>query len=138
MVKKICLIAVVGLLTLNSSFSQDQSVVEEPAKQLVRAGNKTTFGNGPSDVAAYLTEQRIAEKSKIDYKRAAFRLTIDHQGKVTEASRFFGGITPEIEEQLSAAFLRMPVWKTTIEANQLSVVYVVVIVKNQQITTELY
>lgn len=138
MVKKLCIAAAVGLLTLNCGFSQEQLAVEEPAKQLVRSGNKTTFGAGPSDVTAYLIEQRIAEKSGIDYKRAAFRLTIDHSGKVTEASRFFGGITPEIEAQLSAAFLRMPVWKTTIETNQLSVVYVVVIVKNQQITTEIY
>lgn len=136
--RRICLSLVWACCFLSVGLAQSDNTAAAQQVQLVRAGDKTTYGTSPKDLSTYLMEQHIADASMITYKRAAFRLTIDHQGKVTGATRFFGGITPEIETKLVHAFLQMPAWKTTVEPHQQSVIYVVVIVSNQQITTEIY
>lgn len=124
------------LLSTGIGFSQ-VTTTADPVK-LVRAGNKTTYGSSQSQVAEYLRTKGITPGEGESYRRAAFKLIIDHTGKVVGSEKFFGGIATESDQKINAAFLEMPLWKTSIAENERSVVYVVVTLQNQTITTELY
>lgn len=117
---------------------EDTRARSEADYTLVKGGETTRFGRSQSDVTEYLNGKRLIPDESIGYRRAVFRLTIDSSGKVFGASRFYGSITPEIESSLIAAFMEMPLWKTSVREDQLSVVYIVVTVRKQEITTELY
>jgi hypothetical protein len=127
-----------SLLSVTMGFSQATTESQTDPVKVVRSGNKTTFGTGQQSVAEYLISKNISIGEGITYKRAAFKLLIDHQGKVVESSRFYGGISSEIDAKIVAAFLTMPKWNTSISANEQSMVYVVVTLQNQVLTTELY
>lgn len=136
MMKKLLLIPLV-LLTAGHAVSQDPAT-DKPSKQLVSGARKTTFGTSQQAVGEYLMQQQLLPNADIAFRRVAFRLLIDHTGKVTEATPFFGGISPDMDDKIARSLLQMPVWKTTIQEDQLSVVYVVVAVQQKSITTELY
>lgn len=104
----------------------------------VHSSDKATFGTSKNAVSDYLTAQDLLPQEFPAFKRAAFRLIIDHTGRVTEASKFFGSISPELDTQLAQVFVKMPNWKTTMSEGEKSVVYVVVTIENRVITTELY
>jgi hypothetical protein len=127
-----------SLLSVTMGFSQATTGSQTDPVKVVRSGNKTTFGTGQQSVAEYLISKNISIGEGITYKRAAFKLLIDHQGKVVESSRFYGGISSEIDADIMAAFLTMPKWNTSISANEQSMVYVVVTLQNQVLTAELY
>lgn len=119
--------------------AQTNATTNTPVTPTFHGGNKSArFGDHPSAIADYLTAQHVLSGETIAFKRAVFRLLIDNDGKVTEAKLFYGGIAAATEEKTIAAMYRMPAWKTTLKAGEQSMVYVVVQVKEQVITTELY
>jgi len=119
--------------------SQTTPTSNTPVLKTVHGSQGTVrFGQNPSAVADYLTSRNLLSEETITFKRAIFRLLIDQQGKVTDASLFSGGITLGVNEQMVAAFRSMPAWKTTLKAGEQAMVYVVVQIKEQIITTELY
>jgi hypothetical protein len=136
--KQLLLSISMSLLSVSVGFSQTGSTNQVDPVKVVRSGNKTTFGAGQQAVTEYLISKNISVGEGITYKRAAFKLLIDNQGKVVEASRFYGGISSQIDADIIAAFDSMPKWNTTLSANEQSVVYVVVTLQNQVLTTELY
>lgn len=136
--KQLLLSISLSLISVSVGFSQTVSANQTDPVKVVRAGNKTTFGKGQQSVADYLISKNISVSEGITYKRAAFKLLIDHQGKVTDASRFYGGISSEIDAEIMAAFYAMPNWNTTVSENEQSMVYVVVTLQNQVLTAELY
>lgn len=129
---------ILSLLIVVSGMSYSQGTTEPDPVKLVRAGNKTTFGTNQNEVAEYLRTKGITPGEGESYRRAAFKLIIDHSGKVVESEKFFGGIATDQDKKIAAAFLEMPQWKTSIAENERSVVYIVVTLQNQSITTELY
>ena len=134
--KQFLIILQLLIFNVGMAFSQGATVAD-PVK-LVRAGNKTTYGSGQNAVAEYLRTKGIAPGEGETYRRAAFKVLIDHTGKVVGAEKFFGGISTELDGKIATAFLEMPNWKTSIAENEQSVVYIVVTLQNQSITTELY
>lgn len=125
-------------LMLSGGWTFSQVTTPTDPVKLVRAGNKTTFGTGQSAVADYLKTKGIAPGEGESYRRSAFKLIIDQKGKVISAEKFFGGISTDLDQKIEAAFLQMPLWTTTIAENEQSVVYIVVTLQHQTITTELY
>ncbi|HLP53673.1 MAG TPA: hypothetical protein VK151_01535 [Fluviicola sp.] len=136
--KQLLLSISLSLVVVSVGFSQATAANQADPVKVVRAGNKTTFGTGQQAVADYLVSKNISTGEGITYKRAAFKLLIDYQGKVVEASRFYGGISSQIDADIIAAFSTMPKWNTSISENEQSMVYVVVTLQNQVLTTELY
>ncbi len=136
MIKHLLLIPL-ALLTAGRAASQDPP---KPAndKELVNGARQTTFGATPQAIGDYLMQQNLLPETTISFKRVAYRLLIDHKGKVTEATPFFGGISADMDETIARSLMTMPAWKTAIRENQLSVVYLVVIVQDKTITTELH
>ena len=136
MMKHLLLIPL-ALLTAGRAASQD---TPKPVtdKQLVNGARQTTFGASQQAVGDYLLQQNLLPETDIPFKRVAYRLLIDHKGKVTEATPFFGGISAELDETIARSLIAMPSWKTTIREDQLSVVYLVVVVQGRSITTELH
>lgn len=126
------------LLTLSAGSAYSQATTPTDPVKLVRAGNKTTYGASQSAVADYLKTKGIAPGEGESYRRSAFKLIIDQKGKVISADKFYGGISTDLDQKIVAAFLQMPLWTTTIAENEQSVVYIVVTLQNQTITTELY
>lgn len=136
--KQLLLSISLSVLSVSVGFSQTVSANQTDPVKVVRSGNKTTFGTGQQAVAEYLISKNISVGEGITYKRAAFKLLIDHQGKVVEASRFYGGISSQIDSDIIAAFNAMPKWNTTVSADEQSMVYVVITLQNQVLTAELY
>lgn len=120
----------------NTLFSQNSE--EIAFKQEVKNGTKTTFKNGSSSVTDYLNSKSILEIEKIQYKRGVFKLLITDKGEISGVTLIYGGISESIENQLISAFFKMPNWNTTISANQLAIVYIVVTVKDGKLSTEIY
>jgi hypothetical protein len=130
-------IALLFCFTLsNALFSQNSE--DLAVKQQVKNGTKTTFKNGSSSVTDYLNSKSILEIEKIQYKRGVFKLLITEKGEISGVTLIYGGITESIENQLISAFFKMPNWNTTINEQQLAIVYIVVTVKDGKLSTEIY
>lgn len=129
---------ILSFLIIASGMSYSQVTTAADPVKLVRAGNKTTYGSGQNAVAEYLRTKGIIPGEGETYRRSAFKVVIDHTGKVVASEKFFGGISTDQDNKIAAAFLEMPLWKTSIAENEQSVVYIVVTLQNQSVTTELY
>jgi hypothetical protein len=136
--KKTILLALLFSATSFYGSAQTDSGNNDPHNRTVHGTSKTArFGDHPAAVADYLTAQHLLAEETIVFKRAVFRLLIDPKGNVTEATLFYGGISVPVEEKIVAALLAMPAW-TPAKTGEQSRVYLVVQIKEQVITTELY
>jgi hypothetical protein len=122
-------------LSLAAAFgiAQDASSEAAPIRQ---SAVKPTFGDNPDAISVYLTRQQVLPQEPVSYRRAVFQLEITPDGKVDKAVRSFGGITSDAEAKIVRSLLQMPAWKTTTEHN--CIVHLVVTVREQNITTEIY
>ena len=134
MIRQLSIVILTSFMIAGNCISQNDS---NSVSKTVHSSDKATFGTSKNAVSDYLTAQDLLPQELPAFKRAAFRLIIDHTGRVTEASKFFGSISPELDTQLAQVFVKMPNWKTTISDGEKSVVYVVVTIENRVITTEL-
>ena len=135
MIRQLSIVILTSFMIAGNCISQNDS---NSVNKTVHTSDKATFGTSKNAVSDYLTAQDLLPQELPAFKRAAFRLIIDDTGRVTEASKFFGSISPELDTQLAQVFVKMPNWKTTISDGDKSVVYVVVTIENRVITTELY
>lgn len=138
MIKQILLLSIVSFSCSSLSAQEVPDSTSTKNAVLIRSGNKTVFGSEQAALTNYLNNQRIVKDDAISFKRAVFKLYIDHSGKVVEASRHVGGITPDLEAAFMKAFLEMPSWTTDIEQGQQSVVFIEVTVRKQEVSTQLY
>ena len=138
MIRQLSIVILSSFLMAGNCISQNDSNSGNSVSKTVHSSDKATFGTSKNAVSDYLTAQQLLPEELPAFKRAAFRLIIDHTGRVIEASKFFGSISTELDTQLAQVFVKMPNWNTALAEGQKSIVYVVVTIDNRVITTELY
>jgi len=138
MIRQLSIVILSSFLIAGNCIAQNDSNSGNSVSKTVHSSDKATFGISKNAVSDYLTEQQLLPEELPAFKRAAFRLIIDHTGRVIEASKFFGSISTDLDAKIAHVFVKMPKWNTTLVEGQKSVVYVVVTIQNRVITTELY
>ncbi len=83
-----------------------------------------TFGDGQQQLQQYLKENALDKISKSSFKQyqlAAYKFTIDEEGRVINPSIFWSSDDEKVDEILLETICNMPVWKPAEFANGLKV-----------------